>query len=271
MANSKSVNRLLSKAKKIAVFGDVHIGCHDEPAMRALIECFEREGVDLTIPNGDIHDCAAVSSHADKRAKAVIESGQLAEEAASGRWIVDWLMTRPCIYGEGNHEDWINDLALHTNTVGTVTVASALGLPVSDDFLVLPQGYQIRIGSLAIEHGDEILGRSMGGQHLAATILRRYPAQSTVVNHFHRMDYAVHTTADHNGVPRSFSVHSLGHVSDPGAHADYAGRLPNWQQGGAIIDLWQCDGKQRYTIHPIEIHRDRRNKPVFEYNGHVYR
>jgi len=271
MTNSKSVNRLLSKAKKIAIFGDVHIGCHDAPAMRTLIECFEREGVDLTFANGDIHDCAAVSPHKGKSKKAALETGQLAEEAASGRWITEWLTTRPCLYGEGNHEDWINDLALDTNTVGTVTVASALGLPESEDFIVLPQGYQVRIGSLAIEHGDEILGRSLGGANLAATVLRRYPAQSTIVNHFHRMDYAVHTTADHSGAARSFSVHSLGHVSDPNAHRDYAGRLPNWQQGGAIVDLWEADGKQRYTIHHIEIHRDRRNRPIFEFNNHIYR
>lgn len=257
--------------QRVGVFGDLHIGCHDEPAIRTLIECFEGAGVESMIANGDIHDCGPVSRHKTKAARARVDIGQLQDEAATGRWIVDWLRTRPCIYGEGNHEDWINDLALESGTVGTTTVASALGLPEGPDFRVLPQGYQIRIGSLVIEHGDATLGRSLGGVHLAATILRKYPNQTTLVNHFHREDYSVHTTADHNGVGRSHAAYSLGHLSDPTAHAEYAGRMPNWQQGGAIVDLWVADRKQRYTVNLVHVHRDRRNRPMVQFEGKVYR
>lgn len=254
---------------KIAVWGDLHIGIHDEPAVRTMIECFEREGCDLVIANGDIHDCGPVSRHPTKAKLAALENGQIAEEAASGRWIVDWMATRECIYGEGNHEDWINDLALATNTVGTCTVSSVLGLPPS--FLVLPQGYQIRMGSLVVEHGDVVLGRSTGGANLAAGILRRYPAQTTLVNHFHHQDYATHTTHDSNCRPRSHAAYCLGHLSQQGAHQDYAGRNPNWQQGAAIVTIWYDGPKLRYTVQLIEIHRDRRGRPIFEHNGKVYR
>lgn len=255
---------------KIAVWGDLHIGVHDEAAIKCVIECFEREGVEAVVANGDIHDCAAVSPHAGKKKKAVLDTGQLAEEAASGRWIIDWMNTRPCIYGVGNHEDWINDLAVSTNTVGTTTVASALGLP--SDFLVLPHGYQLRYGSLVIEHGDVILGRSTGGQHLAVTILRRYPHQTTIVGHFHHDDFSVASAPDTAGVPRSHAVHCLGHLSDPTAHSDYAGRFPNWQQGAAIVRFWSDgSGKPRFTVDRIQVHRDRRNRPIFEYGGRVYR
>lgn len=253
------------------MLGDVHIGVHDSAAIKVLVECFEAEGVDCVIANGDIHDCAAVSPHVGKARRAALETGQLAEEAASGRWLVDWFCTRPTLYGTGNHEDWVNDLALASNTVGTLTVASALGLPESDSFKVLPHGYQIRAGSLVVEHGDVILGRSTGGQHLAANILRRYPNQTTVVNHFHHMDYAVHTTDDSSGVRRSHGVYCVGHVSDPSAHKEYAGRAPNWQQGGAIIDLYEVDGRPRYTVNLMEIHRDRRNRPFLQYNGRLYK
>lgn len=259
----------LKYATKIAIFGDVHIGIHDEAAMRCLVECFEREGCDFVVANGDIHDCAAVSPHAGKKKRAALETGQLAEEAASGRWLVDWLCTRPSLYGVGNHEDWINDLALDSNTVGTVTVASALGLPSAVQ--VLPHGYQVRLGSLVVEHGDITLGRSTGGAHLAANILRRYPNQTTIVNHFHHQDYAVHTSSDPSGRNRSHAAYCLGHVSDTTAHTEYAGRLPNWQQGGAIVSVWHDAGKARFTVHLLEVHRDRRNRPVFEFNGRVYR
>lgn len=256
---------------KLGIFGDVHIGIHDEPAMRVLIECFEHAGVDLAVANGDIHDCGPVSRHEGKRRLAALESGQLAEEAASGRWIIDWLTTRPTIYGTGNHEAWIDALALQTNTVGTLTVATALGLPTGPDFTVLPHGYQIRIGSLVIEHGDITLGKGTGGIHLAANILRKYPNQTTIVNHFHRQDYAVHTTPDQRGINRSHAAFTLGHVSDSTAHTEYAGRTPNWQQGGAIVDLWGDSGKLRYTVSHVEIHRDRYNRPVAYHAGRVFR
>lgn len=265
------IHTLPKSSHKIAVFGDVHIGIHDEAAMRVLIECFEREGCDLIIANGDIHDCGPVSRHPVKAKLAALETGQLAEEAASGRWIVDWMATRPCIYGEGNHEDWINQLAVNTNTVGTLTVASALGLPTGPEFIVLPHGYQIRWGSLVLEHGDVLFPRSSGGTHLAASILRRFPNQTTVVNHFHHGDYSVHTTDDAYGRACSHACYALGHVSLKEKHQDYAGRAPNWQQGGAIIRTYHVDGKARFTVYPIEVHRDRRGRPVFEFNGHIYR
>lgn len=254
---------------RVAVLGDVHIGIHDDRALRVLVECFEGVGTEIVLANGDIHDCAAVSPHHGKRRRAALETGQLAEEAASGRWLIDWFCTRPTIYGPGNHEDWINDVALDTNTVGTLTVASALGLPPS--ITTLPHGYQIRLGSMVVEHGDVIFPRSSGGVNLASNILRKYPNQTTVVNHFHHMDYAVHTTDDSNGVARSHAAFCLGHVSLPDAHQEYAGRSPNWQQGGAIIELYEVDGRPRYTVHLLEIHRDRRGRPFLQFGGKVYR
>lgn len=267
----RTANSLLATSSRIAVLNDIHIGIHDEAATRVIIEAFEHTGVDCIVANGDIHDCAAVSSHAGKKKRAALETGQLAEEAASGRWIVDWMTTRPCVYGVGNHEDWINDLALDSNTVGTVTVASALGLPTSDRFVVAPHGYQLRLGSLVIEHGDIALGRSSGGQHLAANLLRRYPTQTTVVGHFHHQDYAVHTTGDTAGRLRSHAAYCVGHLSRSDAHSEYAGRLPNWQQGAALIDVWWDGSKPRFTIHLLEVHRDRRNRPMVEFGGKVFR
>jgi hypothetical protein len=259
--------------RKLAVISDVHIGIHDDPALRALVECFEDQGVDSVVANGDIHDCAAISRHPGKAALARLESGQLAEEIAGGRWFVDWLNTRFCLYGEGNHEQWINDVALAVGAVGTITVGRTLGLPESESFVVLPSGYQVRIGSLVLEHGDKLFPRSSGAgpANLARTILQRFPGQTTGVGHYHRMDAAWATHIDAAGVPRSHAAFGLGHVSLVDKHIGYAGRAPNWQQGAAIIDLWQDGAKPRFTVHMIEVHRDRRNRPLVEFNGHVYR
>lgn len=234
------------------------------------IEVCEAQGITGIILNGDIHDCGPVSSHEMKARKANIETGQLAEEAATGRWFIDWCESRPgTIYGEGNHEDWINDVAVRTGTVGSLTVASALGLPKS--FEVLPHGYQIRMGSLVIEHGDVTLGRGSGGANVAQAILRQFPDQTTVVGHHHIIAQASRTAPDDRGILRTRSAHVLGHLSDPFAHSEYAGRSPNWQQGLGLVRVWHDGPKVRYTIHPIEIHRDRYGRPITEFGGKVYR
>lgn len=253
----------------IAIFSDVHLGIHDDPALRLAVECCEREGATLTIANGDIHDCGPVAPHELKARAASLENGTLLEEAASGRWFTDWLATRPCYYGEGNHEDWINDLALRTNTVGSVSVASALGLP--SGIRMLAHGYQIRLGNLVIEHGDVTLGRGAGGRNVAQSVLDKFPDQSTIVGHFHRVSNATRTSPDSVGILRSRAAYTSGHLSLPHAHQEYAGRAPNWQQGFMLIKVWYDNNKPRFTVHNIEIHRDRYGRPIFEFNGRVYR
>lgn len=253
----------------IGVFGDLHIGEHDKPAADLMIECFDREGANLIIANGDIANCGTVSPHKETQARAIQKYGTLEAEVASGREYIEWLATRNSILGTGNHEDWINDIGLYSGLGATLSVRTALDIPPSVE--VLPHGYQIRIGSLIIEHGDVIIGRSMGGVNLARTILLRYPDQTTVVNHFHRMGYAVRTSPDTRGIARSHATFTLGHLSLPHAHVSYAGRNPDWQQGFAFIQLWEVDGKLRYSVRPVEIHRTKRGFPVFEYNGHLYR
>lgn len=255
----------------IAVFGDLHIGEHDSRAANLFVEATDREGAKVVIGNGDIVNCGTVSRHPDLKARSVAKYGDLSTETDTGRHYLDWLASRggKSYLGIGNHEDWINDVALYSGLGRTLSVRTALSIP--DSVEVLPQGYQLRIGSLAIEHGDIVLGRSTGGQNLARNILRRYPMQTTVVNHFHQESYACDTTPDSRGVLRSHAAYAIGHLSDPNAHTEYAGRTPNWQQGFAFIRVYYVDGQAKYTVTPVQIHRDRRNRPFCEYNGHVYK
>lgn len=255
----------------IGIFGDLHIGEHDERAANLCVEAIDREGAKVVIANGDIVNCGTVSRHPELKARAISKFGCLDAEVASGRNYIDWLAGRggKSYFGVGNHEDWINDVALYSGLGDTLSVRTALS--ISDSVEILPQGYQLRIGSLAIEHGDVVLGRSTGGQNLARNILRRYPTQTTVVNHFHQMGCAIDTTPDSRGILRSHAAYAVGHLSKPDAHMAYAGRTPNWQQGFAFIRVYYVDGQAKYTITPVEIHRDRRNRPFCEYGGHVYR
>jgi hypothetical protein len=255
----------------IAVFGDLHIGEHDKPAADLFVECVDRAGASILVGNGDIYNCATVSHHPATKARAIAKYGDLETEAASGNEYTKWMASRGgCAFlGVGNHEDWINDVGLYSGLGSALSVRTALG--IADNVEVLPHGYQLRLGSLAIEHGDIVLGRGSGGQNLARNILRRYPSQTTVVNHFHREDYAVSTSPDSSGVLRNRAAYSLGHLSKPEAHMEYAGRTPDWQQGFGMIRVWYEDNKPRYTIQQVQIHRTRRGRPIFEYDGHVYR
>lgn len=255
----------------LAVFNDLHIGEHDRPAANLFVEAADREGATIVIANGDIVNCGTVSPHTGVKARAIRKYGDLENEVASGREYIDWLSTRggKSFLGVGNHEDWINDVTLFSGLGRTLSVRTALSIP--DNVEVLPQGYQLRIGSLAIEHGDITLGRSSGGPNLARNILRRYPLQTTVVGHFHTMGCAIDTIPDSSGVLSSHAAYAIGHLSDPTAHGEYAGRTPNWQQGFAFIRVFYIDGKPRYTVTPVQIHRTRRNRPYCEYNGHLYR
>jgi len=255
----------------MGVFGDLHIGEHDAPAANLMVECFDREGATHVLGNGDIVNCGTVSHHPAVKARAIAKYGSLEREANSGREYIDWLATRggKSWLGVGNHEDWINDVALYSGLGRTLSIRTALSIP--DSVEVLPQGYQLRIGSLALEHGDIVLGRSTGGQNLARNILRRYPLQTTVVNHFHTEGYACDTTPDSRGVLRSHAAYAIGHLSDPHAHTEYAGRTPNWQQGFALIRVYYIDDQAKFTVTPVQIHRDRRNRPFCEYNGHIYK
>jgi hypothetical protein len=273
---SPTLVRRLSKVEVpdgslMLVWGDSHYGEHDGPANDLMVECADREGATHLIGNGDVFNCATVSHHTETRARALAKYGSLAAEGATGAKYLTYLAGsgRRAILGVGNHEDWINDVALYSGLGSTLSVRTALSIP--DNIEVLPHGYQLRLGSLAIEHGDIVLGRGSGGANLAGNILRRYPMQTTVVNHFHREGYAVSTTPDSSGILRSHAAYALGHMSDPSAHYGYAGRTPDWQQGFGMIRVWYEDNKPRFTVTPVQIHRTRRGHPVFEYNGHVYR
>lgn len=255
----------------VCVFGDLHIGEHDKPAANLMVECADREGATVVVGNGDVANCATVSRHTETRERALRKFGSLESEVDSGREYLDWLGSRggKSFLGVGNHEDWINDIALYSGLGPSLRVRTALGVP--NNVEVLEHGYQLRLGSLAIEHGDIVFARGQGPANLARTILSRNPHQSTIVNHFHREDYAVSSSPDSHGVLRSHACYALGHLSDPSAHYHYAGRTPNWQQGFAMVKVHYVDNKVAFKVDQVQIHRDRRNRPYTSYNGRLYR
>lgn len=256
----------------IAVLSDIHIPHHDDRVMRLVVECCEDAGVTHVIPNGDIGDCGPASRHESKQRKAVLDEGCLRESIAAGLWIYEWFRTRRCIYTLGNHEAWIErKIAESPELLGT-TAVSLMGLwEDGDGWEVLPSKSRIRLGCLSIEHGDGLFPSGAGGQNPGARIRSLAPDQITMIGHLHRKFASFWTSFDVDGVPRTRAAIGNGHLSRPESHEDYAGTYTNWQQSFSLIRVWYDGDRPRFTIDQPEIHRDRRGRPVFEYNGKVYR
>ena len=256
----------------IAVLSDIHIPHHDARALHAVIECCENEGVTHVVLNGDIADCGVGSRHPSKKARDTIVMGDLPRSIESGRWIYDWARTRNAILTRGNHEAWLESRIAEDPVMQAVTPEALLGLPESGvGWLVLPSKSRLRLGSLVIEHGDGLFPTGSGGENPGARIKRVAPDQTTLIGHLHRDFFTCWTTRDENDVPRTHAAMGTGHISDEGKHVEYAGSYPCWQQSFALIRTWTDFYKMRFTIIKPLIHRDTRNKPVFEYNGRVYR
>jgi len=256
----------------IGVLSDVHIPHHDELAVRLAIECLEDVGATHVILNGDIFDCGPASRHEGKRKRAVLDEGCLRESVAAGLWIAEWAMSRPCYYVRGNHEAWVENYIASSPEIRGTTPEAVMGLP-EDGFgwEVFESGSRIRLGSRCWEHGDGLFKSGTGGQNPGTRVKALAPDQTTSIGHLHRKGAFFWSSEDENGVSRTRGAYLNGHLSRPEAHEDYAGTYLNWQQSFEITRVYYVDGRPRFTTDQPEIHRDKRNRPYFEYGGKVYR
>lgn len=254
----------------IAIFNDLHIPHHDERAMQLAIECCESIGVTHVLANGDILDCGPASRHEGKRKRAALDEGCLKESVAAGLWILDWFRTRPCVFTLGNHEDWVTQYIAASPELKGMSTESLLGVwEDGDGWRVLPNKSRVRIGNLNAEHGDGMF-KGGGGMNPGSRMKQLAPDQTTMVGHLHRQFAHYWSSPDAYGIMRTRAAYGIGHMSMPSAHEEYAGTYTNWQQGFAIVRVYHIDGKARFTPTLIEIHRDKRNRPIFELEGKVY-
>ncbi len=256
----------------IAVLSDVHIPHHDAEALKLVVECCEDVGVTHVILNGDIADCGPSSRHEGKRARAVLDEGSLRESIASGLWLYEWARTRPCVYVLGNHEAWLEAQIESSPTLKGMTPTDLMGLPGDGDgWVVLPSKSRVRLGSRCWEHGDGIFAAGSGGQSPGNRLRSLAPDQTTSVGHLHRKFAVFWSSTDESGHQRTRGAYGNGHLSLPEAHEDYAGSYLNWQQSFELTRVYYVDGRPRFTTDQPEIHRDRWGRPVFEYQGRMYR
>lgn len=250
---------------------DVHIGIQHDPALRLAVECAERAGVTRVVAGGDIYDMNCLSKHA-KEANRVVEHATILEEVESGRWFTNWLATRDTTLILGNHEDrlkrFVDENPVFYGSVAS-NFASIVQLPNSIE--VIPQGGELRLGNLALFHGDGEFKKSTGGKYPAHKLLDMCPDQSSICGHVHRMTCACRTTRDEYGILRTRRAHTMGHMSHEEMHYGYVSKHPNWQMGFGLIRVYWEGDRPRWTVYPVEVLFDRRNRPYFEFEGRVYR
>lgn len=253
----------------LAVFSDVHIPHHDQGALALAVEACEASGVTHVVLPGDIIDCGPVSRHPAKKARDLLDVGTLLESVESGRWFLDWAVTRPCWYLGGNHEKWAEDHCdLDPGLRGAVEFPDLVRLDPRVAYA--DNSSELWVGNLCIEHGHGYFPTGNGGLHPAQRIKLLTPDQSTLVGHLHKKFFLNWTTKDRRGVPRTRCVIGNPHMSIEAKHREYAGKHPNWQQGFTLLRIWWEGENARFTPYQVEIHRNKRNRPVFELFGRVY-
>lgn len=249
---------------------DIHVPIQHEGGCRLMVECAERAGATRVVAGGDILDMNCLSKHA-KESRRTVEHATILEEIAPGRWLLDWFATKQTDLILGNHEDRLKRFvdenpAFHGSLVSNF--ARICELPTAIN--VVPQGGEVRLGNLAMVHGDAEFKKGTGGQHPAAKLLSMAPDQSTICGHLHRMAQACRTTRDEDGIHRTRRAWTMGHMSVEEMHYGYVSKNPNWQLGFALIRVYWEGNRPRWTVYPIEVLFDRRNRPNFEFGGHVY-
>lgn len=256
----------------IGVLSDIHVPYHDEHAVRLAIECIEDAGASLIILNGDIADCGPSSRHQGKRQRDILRWGSTANSIAPGAWIYEWARTKRCIYLLGNHEAWVENEIAESPTMNVATPEGLMGLPENGDgWEVLPALSRVRLGNRVWEHGDGFFKSGSPGQNPGARLKAKAPDQTTSIGHCHIKHATFWTSEDECGNNRTRAAFFNGHISLPEAHSDYAGTRIQWQQSFEITRAWYDGDRPRFTTDQPEIFRDRNGKPIFEYQGKVYR
>jgi hypothetical protein len=211
-----------------------------------------------------------LSTHA-KESRRTVKHATIMAEIEPGRWLLDWFATKETDYVLGNHEDRLKRFidenpAFHGSLVSNFGKICELPSRIN----VIPQAGEVRLGNLAFVHGDAEFKNGTGGKYPASKLLEVYPEQSTICGHVHRMATACRTARDEDGIHRTRRAWTMGHMSVEEMHYGYVSKNPNWQNGFAMIRVYWEGNRPRWTVYPIEVLSDRRNRPYFEFEGRVY-
>lgn len=223
---------------------DLHYPAQDKAAVDIVLQWASRNKPDTTVQLGDCFDTLSLSSH-ERGSKQILDYGSLAKEADSAKADLARFArySKRAYIGPGNHEErvyrHINDHpALH-------------GMEWYDPFKkalegweVMPARYVAVMGLATLCHGHTLKGSL--NKHSAATVLSRYPGQSTFYGHTHRVDQTCNATWV-RGEPKEHMAASLGHLADI-YQVDYTEDDP-WRLGFGVTRFFKLpDGRMGFNF-----------------------
>jgi hypothetical protein len=241
--------------------GDVHFGCNDWQATRAMMVHVEQAwsgrpwGV---VFQGDTIDAWGLSRF-PKKARHLLDRGQLAKELAEARPVLEWAGEAPlgAVLIQGNHEDRVNEWLDQSPAVLDLpgaSFASLTGLDTVPGLDVLDWNAQVWLGGkVCVRHGD-----APGFPRKPHLVAAKYPDQFTIYGHFHQLRGHITTTYDEHGNPVHRGAQCCGHLSLPPDYYDD----PDWQLGFVTVEFFgdRGTGEPLFRVRPHLIVRDKRGE-----------
>lgn len=209
--------------------GDLHLPYHSPEAIKAAVDDGKRIGATGVLINGDMLDFYGLSNHYREPNKVRVK-----EEIEKGREFLRWLRSQfphaRILYKLGNHCERLRrylaerapeifdleDLHLHK-----LLRTENEGVEVIEDKRV------VMLGKLAVIHGHEYRG---GGGVQPSRWLYLRTGDSTLTNHFHRVDHYTFRTIGGREIGM-WAVGCLCHMAP-----DYM-PLNQWGAGWATIEV----------------------------------
>ena len=229
--------------QKTAVLNDIHFPYHDSKVLHGVMDFIESLKVDRIVINGDMLDCANISSFV----KDPMSPSSLTKELRHGRKFLEYCkgLAKEVVYIGGNHEDRIRRFiwkqadtfapfgrtacgtAIDALSVPNLLGLEELGVPY------VPFGEGVNLGHLLVTHGSII--RKHSGYTARAAF--ESTGTSVLIGHTHRL--GTHYITNRAGEHAAYENGCLCSLK-PG----YMPGVPNWQQGFAIVHTgtsgWFC-------------------------------
>lgn len=229
------------------ILSDIHIPYFDKFTMELALEEGKKKNVCGIFLNGDIMDCASLSTH--KKYKKAPDYGQV--EIPMANELLDHLRkTFPkarILWKNGNHEErmlvYVMQKASELNGIEDIRIEKFLkfkerGIEKVEDRRT------VRFGKLNVIHGHELLG---GGGVNPARWMFLKTCQVALCGHFHRTSEHF----DRNMNDYLNACWSVGCMCDLHPHWN---PLNKWNHGFAMVELTGRDGGD-FHVHNVRVQK----------------
>lgn len=238
----------------LTIIPDIHFPTHSPTALAAVIAFLRDIKPERVVQLGDAYDMYSISSFPRAPERVFSFGATIHQEVQSAKefWTELLGISKSVDFLPGNHEQRIERLIqANIGLFGHPNFELRSILEIPEAIVVHDYGAKLRIGNCVITHGDRLLNVKGAPIYLAKKVLEKYPHQNTFLGHFHTIDIRRSVTYDVYDQAATHMAACIGHLSDTKKQTYISD--PNWMHGFAHLEFWQEGGKDRFTVHIIEI------------------